>query len=110
MRHRANYHVLPDLPDLGSEPCGEFSCVRPYARCRVPARRGFHMLIVKGILLGVIMFAVFSVIYLWASGIISFGGAATSGAFRDIVTHNALYWTAGALMLALGCVIMAIWP
>lgn len=68
------------------------------------------MLIVKGILLGAVMFAVFSVIYLWASGIISFEGAATAEAFKGVVTHNALYWTAGALMLALGCVIMAIWP
>jgi len=69
------------------------------------------MYIVKGIALGAVMFFVFSVIYLWAWGMLPSSTKAIGvDAIKGIVTHNALYWTAGILMLALGCVIIAIWP
>lgn len=66
--------------------------------------------IVKGLALGIAMFFVFSVIYLYAWGMISTKGAVGVEAFKAVVTHNPLYWTAGALIVALGCVIMLIWP
>jgi len=68
------------------------------------------MVILKGVLLGTVMFAVFSIVYLWANGMISSKGAVTAEVFRGVVTHNPLYWTAAGLMLALGCVIMLMWP
>jgi hypothetical protein len=66
------------------------------------------MFIVKGIALGLIMFAVFSILYLWAWGMGS--KAVGTEAINAVVVHNYLYWTVGALMLVLGCVIMVIWP
>ena len=68
------------------------------------------MVILKGVLLGIVMFALFSIVYLWAWGMIGSNGAVGVEAFKGIVTHNVLYWTAGALMLGLGCVIMLMWP
>jgi hypothetical protein len=68
------------------------------------------MIIVKGIALGLVMFAVFSIFYLWAWGMLGSTGAVGLEATKAVVTHNYLYWTVGALMLVLGCVIMAIWP
>jgi len=69
------------------------------------------MLIVKGIVLGAVMFFLFSLIYLWAWGMIPTAGRAIGlEALRAITVQNALYWITAVLMLALGCVIMAMWP
>ena len=68
------------------------------------------MLIVKGILLGVAMFAVFNVVYFWACGFISSTGAVAVGVLRSVTIGNTFYWISAALMLALGCVIMQMWP
>lgn len=69
------------------------------------------MFIVKGILLGSVMFAVFSFIYLWAWGMLPSSNKAIGlEAFKAVIVQNSLYWIACALMLALGCVIVAMWP
>ena len=68
------------------------------------------MFILKGILLGGLMFFVFSLVYLWANGMIGTTGAVTVEVTRAILTRNPLYWTAVVLMLVLGCVIVAMWP
>ena len=66
------------------------------------------MIIVKGMALGLVMFIVFSIVYLWALGI--FGSTGAVGVDVRIFTHNYLYWIIGVLMLVLGCLIIAIWP
>lgn len=69
------------------------------------------MFIVKGVLLGALMFAVFTFIYLWAWGMLPSSNKAVGlMAFTVVIVQNGLYWIAGALMLALGVVIMAMWP
>jgi hypothetical protein len=68
------------------------------------------MIIVKGIALGLVMFIVFSILYLWACGMLGSAGAVTVEATNAVITHNYLYWTIGALTLVLGCLIVAIWP
>lgn len=69
------------------------------------------MFIVKGILLGAVMFAVFTFIYLWAWGMLpSTHKAIGIMAFKEVIIQNTLFWIACALMLALGCVIVAMWP
>lgn len=69
------------------------------------------MFIVKGIVLGAVMFFAFTLVYLWAWDMIPTSNRAIGlTALRAILTHNILYWTAGVLLLALGCVIMAMWP
>lgn len=65
------------------------------------------MIIVKGTALGLVMFIVFSIVYLWAWG---FGSTGAVGVDARIFTHNYLYWMIGVLMLVLGCLIVAIWP
>jgi hypothetical protein len=68
------------------------------------------MIIIKGIAFGLVMFIVFSILYLWACGMLGGAGAVTVEATNAVITHNYLYWTIGALMLVLGCLIVAIWP
>jgi hypothetical protein len=69
------------------------------------------MFIIKGLALGAVMFFVFSLIYLWAWGMLpSTHKAVGLMAFKAVVVQNGLYWIACALTLALGCVIVAMWP
>lgn len=68
------------------------------------------MIIVKGIALGLVMFIVFSILYLRASGMLGSTGAVTVEVTKAVIGHNYLYWMIGVLMLALGCLIVAIWP
>lgn len=67
------------------------------------------MLFVKGIALGAVMFFVFSVIYFWALGWLPSGQIDTI-VLKAMFGPKSLYWVACALMLALGCVIVAMWP
>ena len=67
------------------------------------------MIIVKGIALGLIMFAAFSILYLRAWGMLG-SKAVGLEAMNAVVVHNYLFWTVGVLMMVLGCVIMVIWP
>ena len=60
--------------------------------------------------IGVVMFLVFSLVYMWAWGMIGSRTAVGVEAFKSLITHNALYWTACILMVALGIVIVRIWP
>jgi hypothetical protein len=66
------------------------------------------MISLKGVLLGLIGFAVFSIAYFFAVFPFSSHGASTMG--LSVITRNPYYWTMGALMVALGCLIVAIWP
>lgn len=68
--------------------------------------------VLKGVALGAVMFFLFSLIYLRAWGMLSFSSQQATGleALVSLTVGNYLYWIAGALMLALGCVIMLLWP
>jgi len=51
------------------------------------------MFIIKGLALGAVMFFVFSLIYLWAWGMVpSTHKAVGLMAFKAVVVQNALYW------------------
>ncbi len=64
----------------------------------------------KGVLLGLIGFAVFTVVY-WVAWFPPRRNTAIGlMAIRATVTHNPVYWTIGALMIVLGCLIMLTWP
>jgi hypothetical protein len=70
------------------------------------------MFLIKGVALGLAIFAAFSVLYLWAWGMLPISSNKAIGlvALRALTVQNTLYWITAVLMLALGCVIMAMWP
>ncbi len=67
-------------------------------------------ILLKGVLLGLIGFAVFTAVYWFAWFPAPWRGAIGLAAIKTTVTHNPIYWTIGALMIVLGCLIMLTWP
>jgi hypothetical protein len=63
----------------------------------------------KGLVLGIALFFVFSVVYLRAWGFFSAKAVGLEGLFAATV-GNHLYWIAAALLLAFGVVAAAMWP
>jgi hypothetical protein len=66
--------------------------------------------LMKGVLLGLVGFAVFTVLY-WIKWFPPRRDTAIGlMAVRAVITNNPFYWTIGALMIVLGCLIMLVWP
>ena len=68
------------------------------------------VMLLKGLGLGTLMLFVFTFVYLWANGMFGSDVAVTGEFTRSLTIGSALYWTAAVLMLALGFVIVAMWP
>jgi hypothetical protein len=66
--------------------------------------------LLKGVLLGVVGFTVFTVIYWMAWFPPRANTAVGLAAVKALVTHNPLYWTIGGVMIVLGFLIMLTWP
>ncbi len=67
------------------------------------------MVMVKGLVVGIALFFVFSVVYLRAWGVFSAKAVGLEGLFA-VTVGNHLYWIAAALRLAFGVVAAAMWP
>jgi hypothetical protein len=72
--------------------------------------RADAMWIVKGILLGALLFVVGSIIYVVA--MIEMGTASATGttALQSWTVQNPLYWLAFVVALILGCAVVKHWP
>jgi hypothetical protein len=69
------------------------------------------MFVIKGVALGAVMFFLFSLIYLWAYGMVPTASRAIGiTGLKALTVQNTLYWTVAVLMLILGCVIVRMWP
>lgn len=66
--------------------------------------------VLKGLGLGASMLFVFTFVYFWACGMIGSNMAVGVGVVRSLTIGRPLYWIASALFLALGVVLVAIWP
>jgi hypothetical protein len=68
------------------------------------------VMVLKGLGLGTLMLSVFTFVYFWANGMFGSGGAVAGGVARELTCGSVLYRIAAALFLALGVVIVLMWP